>query len=118
MLRAEIRSSLKSIHDMERLTNRIISGNAIPREASALRSTLEALQSFLNIVEPAADSPLQTILSRIRSHDEELQLLQNAISDEPPATLQKPASPSGYSEDLIIFGSVANRCIWISNSNK
>ncbi|MEN6522951.1 MAG: DNA mismatch repair protein MutS [Anaerolineaceae bacterium] len=117
LLRAEIRSSLKSIHDMERLTNRIISGNAIPREASALRSTLEALQSFRKVVEAVTESPLKSILGRIHSHEDELQLLQKAISDEPPATLQNTGIiRSGYSDELDnIIAASQNARQWISN---
>ncbi len=40
MLRAELRAALRSLADLERLTNRIISGHALPRDLTAIRSTL------------------------------------------------------------------------------
>ena len=40
MLRAELRAALKPLSDLERLTNRILSGHAQPRDLVAMRETL------------------------------------------------------------------------------
>ncbi len=117
MLRAEIRSALKPIHDMERLTNRVLSGNAIPRDLVAIRSTLLAVQSFLHIAKSALQSPLGVLMEQIHEHTDNLTLLQKAISDDPPATLQNTGIiREGYSEELdTIISTSQHARQWISN---
>ncbi len=44
MTRAEVRTALKPLADLERLVNRILAGNAQPRDLVAMRNTLEQLQ--------------------------------------------------------------------------
>lgn len=117
LFRAEIRSALKSIHDLERLTNRVVSGNALPRDIISLRSSLESLQVFIQTAAPAAESPLFFLTQQVGSHSEELILLQKAVSDDPPATLQNTGIiRGGYSEELdsIITASQHARQ-WIAN---
>jgi len=46
MSRAELRAAFKPLADLERLTNRIISGHAQPRDLVALRETLRGFLSF------------------------------------------------------------------------
>ncbi len=43
MLRAEVRAAFKPLNDLERLTNRIVSGYAQPRDLVAIRDTLQRL---------------------------------------------------------------------------
>ena len=38
LLRADIRATLKGLPDLERLTNRVLSGKAIPRDLDNIRS--------------------------------------------------------------------------------
>ena len=51
MERAELRSALKPLADIERLTNRIIAGHAQPRDLVALRETLGRIPAIQNILE-------------------------------------------------------------------
>ena len=48
MLRAELRAALKPLADLERLTNRILSGHAQPRDLVAMRETLIKICRRLN----------------------------------------------------------------------
>ncbi len=43
LLRAELRLALKPLNDLERLTNRMVAGTALPRDLVALRATLRRL---------------------------------------------------------------------------
>ncbi|HQN03817.1 MAG TPA: DNA mismatch repair protein MutS [Anaerolineaceae bacterium] len=117
LFRAEVRSALKSIHDLERLTNRVVSGNALPRDVTSLRDSLESLQNFIQTIEPARESPLLHLIQQVNNHKEELSLLQTAVSEDSPATLQNTGIiRSGYSEELdnIITASQHARQ-WIAN---
>ncbi|KPL77901.1 DNA mismatch repair protein MutS [Ornatilinea apprima] len=115
LLRAELREILSSFADLERLTNRVVSGSASPRDLVAMRSTL-ALIPGLAALFSAQSSPLQTALNQLYPLARELNLLQEAIQEDPPATLQhngiiKP----GFSSELDqIMVSSAHARDWIS----
>ena len=93
MLRAELRAALKPLSDLERLTNRIISGHAQPRDLVAMRETLLRLPTVGQVLRGMETGEQAGILasSFLPSFDnctDELTLLQSAIDDDPPATLQ------------------------------
>ena len=86
LLRAEVLTVMETFDDIERLTNRVISGHAIPRDLVALRKNLSQLPDLkknFSVVDPV----LKSTLSRIRLCKAQLALLNAAIDDEPPATL-------------------------------
>ena len=101
LLRAELFNQLKPIHDLERLTSRVISGHAIPRDLVAIRSILSSIPDLLDTL-TQIDCPALEILTRKIHHCEnELHLLEVAIAGEPPATLQVTGViKEGYSSEL------------------
>jgi DNA mismatch repair protein MutS len=106
MIRAELRAALKPLADLERLTNRILSGHAQPRDLVALCETLQRLPAIQNIFVGAdlvsAQGQGQALpLQQLNPCLEELALLQSAIDDDPPATLQNTGIlRPGYSAEL------------------
>jgi DNA mismatch repair protein MutS len=100
MLRAELRAALKPLGDLERLTNRVVGGMAQPRDLVSIRSTLlllPALRSLLPEDEPA----LASVMTSLDLCPDELHLLEKALSEEPPATLQNiGVIRAGYSAEL------------------
>ena len=50
MIRAELRAALKPLADLERLVNRVIAGQAQPRDLVAMRSTLEQLPVIKEVI--------------------------------------------------------------------
>ena len=111
MTRAELRAALKPLADLERLVNRVMSGNAQPRDLVATRNTLEQLPKVVAAVGQ------NSILPTIELSNTELSLLQNAIDDDPPATLQNTGIiRAGYSAELdgVIEASKHARD-WIAN---
>lgn len=115
LLRAEFFNALKAIIDIERVTNRVISGHATPRELSALRSTLQNLPQIQEIL----DKPTTTrkIDHRIEPCVEIRNVLEKSINDDPPATLQNiGVIRSGYSAELDhIQEASKNARDWIAN---
>jgi len=115
LLRAELREILSGFADLERLTNRVVSGSASPRDLVAMRSTLALIPGLVALFS-AQSSPLQTALNQLYPLARELNLLQEAIQEDPPATLQhngiiKP----GFSSELDqIMVSSAHARDWIS----
>jgi DNA mismatch repair protein MutS len=87
MVRAELRNMLKQIQDLERLSNRVLSGHAQPRDLVALRETLQHLPMIIELFGSDIDSAVLP-LKKLDPCDEELALIKSAITDDPPATLQ------------------------------
>ncbi len=107
LLRAELRTALHQLNDLERLTNRVISGHANPRDLVSMRSTLLGLPAIQELFLPAQSGlaanagALASILQGLQRCESELALLETAIADEPPATLQNVGSiQPGYSSEL------------------
>ena len=100
MLRAELRTALKPLGDLERLTNRVVGGLAQPRDLVAIRSTLLLLPSLRSLL-PEDEPALAAVLGALDVCVDELRLLETALSSDPPATLQNiGVIRSGYSAEL------------------
>ncbi|HKI52774.1 MAG TPA: DNA mismatch repair protein MutS, partial [Anaerolineales bacterium] len=111
MKRAEIRNVLKPLADLERLANRVMAGQAQPRDLVALRDTLEQLPTIIEVA--GKDSSLPNLTPA----NEELMLLQTAIDEDPPATLQNTGIiRAGYSQELdSVVDSSKHARDWIAN---
>ena len=86
MLRAEMRTALRPLGDLERLTNRISGGAAQPRDLVAARNTLRQLPALKGILPPEA-APIAAILEAFHLCQAEFSLLESAIEQDPPQTL-------------------------------
>ncbi len=112
ILRAELRAALKPLGDLERLTTRVASGTAQPRDLVGMRATLQRLPGISELftdqrveredARQTTNKPaLSTILSEIDPCEQELTLLDAAIAEDPPATMQNiGVIKSGYSAEL------------------
>jgi DNA mismatch repair protein MutS len=112
LLRAEMRTAFKLLSDLERLTTRLVSGSAQPRDLVGMRSTLQRLPEIQQLfwespaakdgtIEHKANTQLVEVLADLNECIEELQLLETAIADDPPATLQNVGViKSGFSAEL------------------
>jgi DNA mismatch repair protein MutS len=116
MLRAELRATLKPLADLERLTNRILSGHAQPRDLVALRETLKRIPAILAVL-PSGAAPIQTTLKLLSPCSEALALLEDSIADDPPATTQNTGMiRPGYSAELDgVISASAHARDWINN---
>ena len=116
LLRSELRAALKPLNDLERLTNRVISGHANPRDLVAMRSTLRALPDIKGLF-GGNPTPLGGLLAHLNVCEQELALLESAISDEPPATLNNSGViRPGYSAELDgVLQASEHARDWISN---
>ncbi|GAB4492538.1 MAG: DNA mismatch repair protein MutS [Anaerolineales bacterium] len=116
MIRAELRAALKPLADLERLTNRILSGHAQPRDLVALRETLRRIPAILAALPPGA-GPVQATLNRLSPCTEALSLLEKSIADDPPATTQNTGIiRPGYSTELDgVISASAHARDWINN---
>lgn len=115
LLRAELRANLRPLGDLERMTNRVISGSASPRDLTAMRSTLRCLPAVRALFLHQSDAPLP--LDRLHLCASQLALLESAIADDPPATLQHSGViRPGFSSELDnVISASQNARDWIAS---
>ena len=91
-LRLELQQILREVADLERLTNRALTAIATPRDLGAIRATLERVPLVQDILGalPAGEVPYPRQPDDFDPCDDLLALLQEALVDDPPATLQRP----------------------------
>ncbi len=116
LIRAEFRSQLHHIGDLERLANRLTSNAALPRDLTGIRSILQKLPEIRTTL---LDESLQ-LHGKMSGFDlctEVLRVLEESIADDPPATLQNTGViKPGYSEELDNVVEMSNHAReWISN---
>ncbi len=97
--RATIRELLKQVPDLERMTNRVLSGRASPRDLSGIRVTLGQVQPLR---EQLQDVPaFAALLADLAPLPETAALIAAALVDEPPAQLGNGRLiRPGFSEEL------------------
>jgi DNA mismatch repair protein MutS len=113
MIRAELRDALKPITDLERLINRVIAGQAQPRDLVAMRNTMTELPKIKEIIKGHSS----VIDQKWSVCEEELSLLGNAIDEDPPSTLQNTGViRPGYSQELdSVIDASKHARDWIAN---
>ncbi len=105
-LRAEVIAQLNGLADLERLTNRTVSGIARPRDLLGIRGCLEAVPILRALLEqeenrPETSYPLMHLSRQMDACPEIVSLVAEAIADDAPATLGgKGVIRPGYSAEL------------------
>lgn len=116
LVRAELRDVLKHLADLERIAQRVVGGSAQPRDLVAIRSTLQLLPNIMGLL-AEDESALQEMIENLHLCTEELNLLESALNENPPATLKDiGVIKSGFSAELdgVIERSQHGR-EWIAN---
>ncbi len=119
LIRAEAMEALDAFDDLERLANRVLSGNAIPRDLVAIRSNLAQLAALKALfAEP--DPAIANTLTGIHLCKDQLALLNAAIQDDPPATLANVGViRKGFSTELDnVLDSSQHARQWIADLEK
>lgn len=119
LLRSEIRQNLKGIMDLERLATRIQSGVAQPRDLVALRETLRKLPTIKHLLLESLEEESEFVRG-LNLCSEELSLVEQAITDEPPAVLGNIGIiRPGFSRKLDgIYQASKHAREWIANLEK
>ncbi|HEU4793945.1 MAG TPA: DNA mismatch repair protein MutS [Nitrolancea sp.] len=96
--RAQLRDTLGSVSDIERLINRVVTGAAGPRDLASLGHSLAQLPRIQAILRDA-DRP--TALGELPDCTAIVQLIGTALVDDPPAVLGSgPTIRAGFSAEL------------------
>lgn len=99
LTREELRLTLRTVVDIERLVNRVVIGKATPRDLLALAKSLQAIPALADAIQgyPA----LQSLVDRLDPCDAACAAITRAVSEEAPANMNTiNVILPGYSESL------------------
>ncbi|MCB9453424.1 MAG: DNA mismatch repair protein MutS [Anaerolineaceae bacterium] len=114
-LRSELRTSLKMVSDMERLTNRLLIGKAGPRDLLGLRASLDVIPHIQGLIN---DKPaLSALVNTLHPCEDVHELIGQAINEEPPAVMNTTGViRPGYAQELDdILHATQDARDWIAN---
>jgi DNA mismatch repair protein MutS len=116
MVRHKVMALLGNIADLERLINRVGSGIAMPRDLVALRTSLEKLAEVKAEIEGNEGFP-SWLGSELKPCPDVVSLIEQAIVDEPGASLEKGGVVKpGFSKELDeIRGAAAEAKRYLAN---
>ncbi len=114
--RLEMAELLKGVGDLERWTRRAVQGLAMPRELVGMRETLEKLPEIKSIAQEVFGEKA-AIVERIDLLQDVRELLEEAIAEDPPATLATGGViRHGYSDELDEIAKSAREAkTWVAN---
>ncbi len=99
-LRTDLKSLLKEVYDIERITSKLGSGRANPRDLVSLRESLKSLPPILDALEDV-DGYLDLIRDDIDPLPDLREELEQALLDSPSSTLSEGGIiREGYNDEL------------------
>ncbi|MBR5743185.1 MAG: DNA mismatch repair protein MutS [Clostridia bacterium] len=84
VMREELRHTLRSMNDLERLSMRIVYGTASPRDLRALCAALQTVPSLREGIRNARAALLGEVFSGLDPLEEVCRKIDSAIEDDPP----------------------------------
>ncbi len=114
--RRRLRQALHGVQDLERLSGRVASRSAAPRDLTAIKDTLRALDVVRGELEGCGSDLLVRLRSELHSAPEVVELVEQALVDEPPATLRAGGFVrAGYDDEIDALSAIrGNAKGWIS----
>ncbi|HEX5563718.1 MAG TPA: DNA mismatch repair protein MutS, partial [Sporosarcina sp.] len=100
-LRDDLKTSLKEVYDLERLSGRISMGSASGRDLAQLRNSLRRVPHLKNALQQSGHERLQRFSQQIEPCSEVLDLLEASIAENPPLSVREGGIiKDGYNEKL------------------
>jgi DNA mismatch repair protein MutS len=101
ILRDRLRSELKKVSDLERLTGRISLGRATPRDLVALKNSADAIPLIRELLADATSSLLEVLNESLDELTDVRELIEKGLDPEPPATMNDGGYiRAGYNAEL------------------
>lgn len=114
-LREDLHTALRSVSDIERLTNRLLIGKAGPRDLLALCESLSIVPDIKALI--GAMPALKALTDRLDPCEEVYDHIQRAVTDDPPAVMNAMGTiRPGYAQELDdILHQTRDARDWIAN---
>ncbi|MBA4347525.1 MAG: DNA mismatch repair protein MutS [Clostridiales bacterium] len=115
--RKQLQELLHGMYDIERLCSKIVYGSVNARDCVALIQTIERVPIIKEALRASESSALSDIAQYLDEMEDVLNLLLNAITEEPPATLKDGGFiRAGYNAEVDELRSIAeNSQTWLEN---
>ena len=88
-LRLHVRSFLKDLHDIERLSSRVVMGTATPREVLRLKESLKILPQLFPLFDGMTDPLLTSVLQRWDALSDVTALIEDSIDPKAPSSVKE-----------------------------
>ncbi|WP_130859989.1 DNA mismatch repair protein MutS [Gracilibacillus phocaeensis] len=99
--REEIRESLQTIYDLERLSGRVSFGNVNARDLVQLKRSLSNIPNIKKQLQAFVHTSVQELADQIDSLPNLYQLLEDSVAEEPPLSITEGnILKDGYHEEL------------------
>ncbi|MCF8242069.1 MAG: DNA mismatch repair protein MutS [Melioribacteraceae bacterium] len=120
VLRNNIKNELKEIGDLERLTSRICTARANPRELISLKLSLKKIPLLKQLLDNTDSITLVAINEKLKELEHIVEKIEVAISDEPPLNISDGGViREGFSAELDELRDLSmNAKSWIANLQK
>lgn len=100
-IRNSLINILKEIGDIERIISKIGTGKAYPRDLIALKNYLHLAKPISDLIKDCESKILKGLFSSIQSFDEVILIIENALIEEAPLTIQDGGIiKDGYNKEL------------------
>ena len=101
VVRNNLQNELKEIGDLERIISKVCTGRANPRELNYLKSSLKKIPLLKQLLDQLSSDIINKINNRLGDLDEIVELIEIAITDDPPLSLNDGGViRSGFSDEL------------------
>ena len=116
-LREELKSGLGQVQDLERLAGRVAAGSALPRDLTAIKDTLHAVNKLRAILANVNAEGLVSLQEKLSGLPEVIDIIHRAIIDAPPAALKSGGFiRAGFDAELDeVRGVRAHAKDWVAN---
>ncbi|ANB61507.1 DNA mismatch repair protein MutS [Anoxybacteroides amylolyticum] len=114
--RQELRNLLRHVYDLERLAGRVAFGNVNARDLIQLKKSLQQVPAIRAVVEQLDNDNAKQLARSIDPCSELVELLENAIDDNPPLSVKEGGViKDGYDDMLDRFRDASrNGKTWIA----
>lgn len=104
--RIDLQSALTKVYDLERLAGRVAFGNVNGRDLIQLKTSLEQVPMIRGLIEGIDQGQWQSLLSEMQPMDHLVQLIDQAIQDDPPLQITEGnIIKDGFNEQLDMYRS-------------
>jgi DNA mismatch repair protein MutS len=86
-IRKKLKETLKEIGDLERLTSKVCTGRANPREIISIKTSLKKVPEIKEILQRIGTETLKNLTAKLNSLTEIVDKIQNALVDSPPLSI-------------------------------
>lgn len=116
-LRSDIKELLKNTHDLERLTGKLVCGNANARDLLAIKTAVMKLPKIKQVLLKCDSKLLNHIYEQLDTLEDVYELLDKAISEDPPLTIKEgDIIKEGYNSEIDLLRKAAREGkAWIAN---